>query len=64
MILCCSWMAKAQERGTDNEGYGPLVEWDDDTIEGEGDLPGFHTGCELPRIAFCPWCGTPVRHQP
>lgn len=44
---CCEAMKDAQQSGTDNEAWGPLVR-------------GTSIGCGLPPIKFCPWCGRPV----
>lgn len=46
---CCRQFVKAQDLGTDNEGYFRLV-YDD----ASGNL---YIGCGLPPIRFCPWCG-------
>ena len=47
-IKCCPDMKAAQERGTDNEGYGPLVYIATDGVA--------LMGCDLKPIKFCPWC--------
>jgi hypothetical protein len=53
--LCCVDLVTAFSSGTDNEAYGKLA-------SAYGDDPAsIHIGCELPAIAFCPWCGTPVK---
>lgn len=55
---CCEWWARAQQWGTDNEGYARLIHWRDDgphmgyVTENEAD------DCYLPAVEFCPWCGT------
>lgn len=55
-LACCSTMLKAQESGTDNEGYGRLV-------SDYGDW-SWHMGCGLPEFNYCPWCGNSVRPEP
>lgn len=47
----CSDFEAAQDSGTDNEGYGPLLScpWE-----------AWRIGSDLPDINFCPWCGKPV----
>lgn len=41
-------MQIAFQSGTDNEAYGALARfWDGDV----------HMGCDLPPVAYCPWCG-------
>jgi hypothetical protein len=47
---CCSAWANAQRSGTDNEGYGSLLNF----YSGDQDP---HMGCDLPTVEFCPWCG-------
>lgn len=44
----CEPFQKAQETCTDNEGYGRLI---------SRSSYGWVTGCDLPPIKFCPWCG-------
>lgn len=46
--FCCDAFKKADMHNTDNEGYGPLFEFD----EGE-----WRVGSKLPAPIFCPWCG-------
>lgn len=46
---CCNAWRRAQRPGTDNEMYGQLLR-----DYGGGD---WHIGCDLPTVAFCPWCG-------
>ncbi len=46
---CCDSMEKAQEHGTDNEGYGSLLHFYERT--------GWSIGCDLPSPVHCPWCG-------
>jgi hypothetical protein len=48
-LKCCPDMEAAQESGTDNEGFGPLVYRSAEDI--------FFLGCDLPALKFCPWCG-------
>lgn len=61
---CCKDFERAQEMGTDNESYGPLLSW----LEPENMYPrrerGWYIGDGLQRIGFCPWCGTRVQDQP
>ncbi len=45
---CCQEFDRALEGGTDNEGYGKLIYIDGDVTT---------TGCNLPPIKYCPWCG-------
>ena len=53
---CCELWAKAQEGGTDSEGYGSLVNHSsfDDSQTDRNAYMGL-----LPPVSFCPWCGTP-----
>jgi hypothetical protein len=44
----CDAFKIAQCKGTDNEMYGSLISF----WSGE-----YHTGCDVPTIQFCPWCG-------
>lgn len=46
---CCNEFERAQVSGTDNEAYGRLIR-----LEHDG---SYTTGCDLPAIRFCPWCG-------
>jgi hypothetical protein len=51
---CCSDFGRAQQSGTDNEGYGRLIMTypdDPDAYIGSGGLP---------TINYCPWCGKKV----
>ncbi len=48
---CCTTFDRAQQSGTDNEGYGRLM-WVHAGIAS--------MGCGLPPIDYCPWCGTPI----
>ena len=50
MEACCNNWRKAQQSGTDNEGYGRLI------YECGRDGP-LMMGCDLEPIKFCPWCG-------
>lgn len=56
---CCDIWGKAQERGTDHEGYGPAL------ITRSCWAPDYEPrsclllGSELPDARFCPWCGAP-----
>jgi hypothetical protein len=47
---CCDAWRKAQQSGTDNEGYGPLLYRSRD-----GDA--WRIGDGLQAVYFCPWCG-------
>lgn len=54
---CCYDFKRAQEKGTDNEGYGRLImSYANDGV--------YHIGSGLSSIEFCPWCGKPVKEQP
>lgn len=48
---CCGAFEKALNKGTDNEMHGALL---------HGDKDGVFAGCNLPKLAFCPWCGTAI----
>lgn len=48
---CCETWAKAHTEGTDGEAWMPLVRY-----SVSSDITP-HIGCDLPDIAFCPWCG-------
>jgi hypothetical protein len=48
----CAEFKKAQERGTDGEGYGRLIY--------HSELIGYLMGSEFPPINYCPWCGKAV----
>ena len=52
--LCCLWFFKAQQDGSDNEGYGPLIYKIDDE---------YHIGCYLTSMKFCPWCGHKIKME-
>lgn len=45
---CCAALARAQEAGTDNEGYGRAVHFDG---------AYFWIGTAPDSMNFCPWCG-------
>jgi hypothetical protein len=51
----CTTFEAAQETGTDNEGYAALL---------KPDMGFWKIGCGLPRISFCPWCGSKVCPTP
>lgn len=52
---CCDDFELARQSGTDNEGYGELVEIQDGQwIIGTGLIP----------IVHCPWCGVKLRPPP
>ena len=48
---CCDDFAEAFQSGTDNEGYGSLMDGYDGIIT---------AGSIERRIKFCPWCGRPT----
>jgi len=49
--VCCKNMGKAVREGTDNEGYGALIDsFSFDKGYGIGSAP-------LPMANYCPWCG-------
>ena len=54
LLTCCAAMKRAQEEGTDGEGYMEAISWDD--------YPevGYQISAQLPPIQWCPWCGTKV----
>lgn len=52
--VCCADWAAALEPGTDNEGYGAL-------IQDAAKSPTI--GYDLLPVKFCPWCGTPKPHE-
>jgi hypothetical protein len=47
---CCETFQKAQESGTDNETYGPLVI----SYKRKAQIGDYEA---LPPINYCPWCG-------
>jgi hypothetical protein len=51
IVGCCTDFKNAQRSGTDNEGYGRLL----DDYNGE-----WRMGSGLSNISYCPWCGTQV----
>ena len=51
-LECCEAMKRAQEGGTDNEGYGSAV-WE----ERGPTRVIWAAGSGLPDISLCPWCG-------
>ena len=53
---CCPEWLKAQQSGTDNEGYGRLIQ-----VYPDG---AASMGSDLPPIRFCPWCGADKRPKP
>lgn len=63
---CCDAWAKAHQRGTDNEGYGSLIDTEHIRFEEGPTLETVHFrsiqighDCDLPEVRFCPWCGHP-----
>lgn len=56
---CCKHWRRAQEEGTDNEGYGSLIY--DMSHDRERPVEEKYIGCsvssDLPPVRFCPWCG-------
>ena len=49
MNYCCKEFKDATREGTDNEGYGSLIQ----TFK-----PGeWFVGCNLEPLKYCPWCG-------
>jgi hypothetical protein len=58
----CDAFVKAQQRGTDNEGYDQLIyRYSADLLKKHpflGGDPRWSVGSELPPIHFCPWCGS------
>jgi hypothetical protein len=52
----CEAFRKAQESGTDNEGYSSLIRASD----GEWSFGGG----QLEPLRFCPWCGKPAPEVP
>ena len=53
MTHCCEEFARAQELGTDREGYGACIKLLSGSI--------YDLGCELQPLRFCPWCGADKR---
>jgi hypothetical protein len=49
-------MDKAQQRETDNEGYGALV-----TVHSFEGMTEASIGCDLPTMDYCPWCGKELK---
>jgi hypothetical protein len=47
---CCAIFEHALHSGTDNEGYGALIQW----VNPSGE---WFTGQEVGPMLFCPWCG-------
>ena len=52
---CCYNFAAARQSGTDNEGYGRLVDDSDNS---------WFIGRDLPPIRHCPWCGVELKIPP
>lgn len=52
---CCLNFAQAQERGTDNETYGSLIDYFDDDFASM-----YLMGSDLPALSYCPWCGAKI----
>jgi hypothetical protein len=50
VLDCCNFMRHAQQSGTDNEGYGALVNY----------FGGSYSIGSFTSFEFCPWCGKPV----
>jgi hypothetical protein len=54
LVLCCADMIKAQQTGTDGEGYGRLFIFRHGQLDaGEHPTP----------LRFCPWCGQSVKQE-
>lgn len=51
---CCSEFLRAQESGSDNEGYGRLISCANGL---------WQIGDGLPPLAYCPWCGKDLEEQ-
>ena len=52
-LFCgCVEFKKAQQRGTDNEGYGSLLS--------HHVVDEWRIGRDLENISYCPWCGKRV----
>jgi len=48
--VCCPDWQSAMNKGTDNEGYGPLIYY----VVATGH---YRMGQSLKPVKFCPWCG-------
>lgn len=57
MQNCCDAFRRALERGTDNEGYEPLVYRD----VRDGAIKIGHY--DLKPMRFCPWCGETIQQN-
>lgn len=52
---CCDGFRTALHRGTDNEGYGPLIY---DISRPDDPVKWMIGSGPVARPAFCPWCGS------
>jgi len=50
--VCCQAFANAMQTGTDNEGYGALI----DLVDSDAPCT-WVMGVGLPQPFHCPWCG-------
>ena len=55
-VYCCAIFSKALTDGTDNEAFRSAVY--EPFMVSLPELPVYRIGCDLPDIAFCPWCGS------
>lgn len=63
VLPCCDSWAKAQEDGTDHEGYGPALVTST-TLPPDYELITCLLLSEgLPDTKFCPWCGSPKEFE-
>lgn len=58
MADCCPPWTRAQQKGTDNEGYGALLYHRDDDDENYPNAWQIGDAWLAP-VLFCPWCGAP-----
>lgn len=57
---CCDDFKRAQNSGTDNEGYGRLLS---NLGRDQVAADRWSIGSNLPNIKFCPWCGVATRGE-
>lgn len=54
---CCDAWYEANQKSSDNEGYGALVYDGEEPWMKPEDKGRAHIGSYLPPVSFCPFCG-------